>query len=364
MKKSLLALAVFSAFAGAATAQNNTNVTIYGVVDAGITYDRDSDADNRRWGLDSGNQSGSRIGFRGTEDLGGGLSAIFTLENGFAVDTGGITSGTGLFTRQAWVGLSGNTWGAVKLGRQYSPLHLAVDSLDPFGTNLAGDMSSMFGSLGGGSAYGTSYAARTDNTISYSTPSNLAGFSGAIHYGFGEAAGNNSNFRTWGLGLGYANGPINVQFAWQHLNEGVIPATATAPARTLGDYRSYVLGGTYNFNVVKAHAAYGYTRLDGVGAGAGDARARHFLLGATVPFGPHTFMASWIHNNRRDVDDGRANLFAIGYSYKLSNRTNFYSSFGHTNNDDNVDFRTGRFNNTPVADENNTRFNVGIRHTF
>src|SRR5688500_13267011 len=98
MKKSLLALAVLGAFAGAASAQ--TNVTIYGVADVGIARtDSDAPGSNATWGLNSGIQSGSRLGFRGTEDLGGGLSAIFQLENGFNIDTGGLATANTLFNR-------------------------------------------------------------------------------------------------------------------------------------------------------------------------------------------------------------------------------------------------------------------------
>ena len=117
MKKSLLALAVLGAFAGAASAQ--TNVTVYGLVDAGIQR-TDTDNSGARWGLDSGLQSGNRLGFKGSEDLGGGLSAIFTLESGFNLDDGTQAQGGRLFGRQAWVGLNGG-FGTVKFGRQYTP---------------------------------------------------------------------------------------------------------------------------------------------------------------------------------------------------------------------------------------------------
>ncbi|WP_194722578.1 porin, partial [Noviherbaspirillum malthae] len=134
MKKSLIALAVLGTVAGASFAQ--TNVTVYGVADAGLAR-----IDNGRvntTALQSGQQSGSRIGFRGTEDLGGGLSAIFTLENGFNIDDGTLGQGGRLFGRQAFVGLQGG-FGAVKLGRQYNPIRTAVENIDPFGLGLAGN---------------------------------------------------------------------------------------------------------------------------------------------------------------------------------------------------------------------------------
>lgn len=126
MKKSLLALAVLGAFAGAASAQ--TNVTIYGVVDAGITHENGAAGSVTK--LATGVQSGNRLGFKGTEDLGGGLKANFQIENGFNLDTGTQRQGA-LFGRQAYVGLSGN-FGAINLGRQYNPVFNALDSIDPW----------------------------------------------------------------------------------------------------------------------------------------------------------------------------------------------------------------------------------------
>ncbi|RZI41890.1 porin [Herbaspirillum sp. HC18] len=114
MKKSLLALAVLGAFAGVASAQ--TNVSIYGVADVGIERTKLSPGQSTTR-LSSGIQSGSRLGFKGSEDLGGGMSAIFALENGYDISNGALGQGGLLFGRQAWVGLNGG-FGAVKFGRQ------------------------------------------------------------------------------------------------------------------------------------------------------------------------------------------------------------------------------------------------------
>jgi predicted porin len=113
MKKALLALAVLAAFAGTASAQ--TNVTMYGVLDMALQHE--NDGVNSTTALDSGIQSGSRLGFKGTEDLGGGLKANFDLEAGVNADTGTSSQGGILFGRQAWVGLSGG-FGSLRLGRQ------------------------------------------------------------------------------------------------------------------------------------------------------------------------------------------------------------------------------------------------------
>ena len=140
MKKSLLALAVLGAFAGAASAQSS--ITIYGIADAGIVAESGNPAGSVTK-LTSGVSAGSRLGFRGTEDLGGGLAAIFALETGILLDTGGNAQGqvfanqNGLvFGRQDYVGLTGG-FGAVTAGRQYNPYFITVNTVDPFGTGYA-----------------------------------------------------------------------------------------------------------------------------------------------------------------------------------------------------------------------------------
>src|SRR3990167_6828532 len=134
MKKSLLVLAVLGAISGVASAQ--TNVTIFGVVDGGLVVDRGGPAGSVTK-LGTGVWSSNRLGFKGSEDLGGGLSAIFHLENGFNLDTGTLGQGGLLFGRQAWAGLKGG-FGAVTFGRQYTPLSWAQYLTDPFDAGSAG----------------------------------------------------------------------------------------------------------------------------------------------------------------------------------------------------------------------------------
>jgi len=360
MKKSLLALAVLGAFAGAASAQ--TNVQIYGVVDAGIqrtntdlvnaTTGAVSDADT--WALESGLQNGSRLGFKGSEDLGGGLSAIFTLENGFSTDTGNLGQGGRLFGRQAFVGLEGG-FGAVKLGRQNTPLHLALDSIDPFGTNLAGNLENVFNDAG----------QRTDNTINYSLPNLGNGLYGQIAYTFGEQAGDTSGNQQIGLSIGYANGPINVVLAHHRANNQADTATG----------HTTMLGGTYDFRVAKVHAAFADNQGDfkagaliaGFTAGLTSAQitaasnasgfdedieTRDFMLGVSAPVSAAgTVLASWARKDDRN-SDLKYDQFAIGYTHSLSKRTGLYTSFGYGKAESGGD------------DLKKNVFNVGVRHKF
>lgn len=349
MKKTLLVAALATTFSCAVYAQ--TNVTIYGIVDAGIAYKKNGNPAGNTVSMESGQQSGSRLGFKGREDLGGGLAAIFTLESGFNLDDGKLGQGGRIFGRQAWVGLSGD-FGAVKLGRQLTSLYTALDQIDPFHINLAGNAQKVFG-------YGTYAAdplARTDNTIAYFTPT-INGLSATVSYGLGEAAGDNTKNRNLGAALSYANGPLNVQAVYQKAD------TATAPAGlggASGQNRAILVGGTYDFTVVKAHLAYADNKIDGA---AGDGKDRNWLVGASIPVGTAgTIIASYIRNDVKDLSAGKSDQYAIGYTHALSKRTNLYTSYSYLKNDANVALNT--WDDKKGLGENVQQFNVGVRHQF
>ncbi len=338
MKKSLLPFAVLAAFAGAASAQ--TNVTIYGVADAGIS--RTDNGTNTTTALDSGIQSGSRIGFKGTEDLGGGLSALFTLENGFNIDTGTQGQGGRLFGRQAFVGLQGG-FGALKLGRQYNPIRVGVESIDPFGLGLAGNASNLF----------KVYGDRADNTVNYMTP-NFGGFSGQLAYSLGEVAGSNSIGRQLGASGSYANGPIGAVLAYHSQN------LVTGTNVDNGNAKSTLLGGTYDFRVAKAYLAYAWNKGD-TAAGVDNIDSRDLLVGVSAPLGAGTLLASYMRRDDKLIGNGDTNVWAIGYSYSLSKRTNFYTSYAKMKNDAAA---TLGFGGAVAAGKDPSTFNVGIRHKF
>lgn len=347
MKKSLFALAMLGTIAGAASAQ--TNVTIYGIADVGVSR-VDTDASQATWGLTSGQQSGSRLGFRGTEDLGNGMSAIFNLENGFNVDTGAQADNASLFNRQAFVGLK-STFGTVKLGRQYTPLHNAQVAIDPFGTNLAGNIQNVF----------TAQGIRMNNTVNLSH--SFGGVSGELAYGFGEQPGAFTLNRQIGAGLTYANGPLlaNITYGRQD----------TAPGT---NNETIFVGGTYDLKVVKAHLAAAFNKVDATT----DSKSRDYMLGVSAPLGTGTVLASYARHDQREgavgsIAGGRAlagagagtprigvdaagaaidyDQVAIGYSHPLSKRTNLYTSYS-------------RLNAKPNAAVDGNIFNAGVRHQF
>jgi predicted porin len=363
MKKSLLALAVLGAFAGAASAQ--TSVTIYGLIDASVGY-IDDDVAGKAWSVNSGQMSGSRLGFRGTEDLGGGLSAIFTLENGFSVDAGtfgqsgrNTTSGgatipgaTRLFGRQAWVGLQGG-FGAVRLGRQNAPVYVAAVATDPFAASNQHGNARVFGS----GLYNQDPFLRADNTLSYTSP-NFNGLTATVGYSFGEQSDTASSFaarRTQHFGASYVNGPINAQFAYIN-TRGVSNFASTDFAED--QVKSYLIGGSYDLGVVKPFVSFASTKLEN--AGVPSEKIRNYQLGLSAPVGAAgTVLASWYHNDQRDVTDGEANSYSIGYVHNLSKRTNLYTSLSLNKADAN-----GGITSVVEDDEDRKVLNIGIRHSF
>ena len=326
---SLIVLAALGALAGSCFAQ--TSLTIYGIVDAGVVYERGAAAGNVTK-LTSGVQSGSRLGFKGIEDLGGGLSAKFTLESGFNTDNGTLGQGGLLFGRQAWVGL-GSRWGDLTFGRQYSPHFAALDQIDPFGTGLAGSSTNLIPTV-----------TRMNNTVKLSTPA-WSGFVGELAYGFGEVPGDSSANRQMGASVGYANGPLVLKLA-HHTTENAL-GTDNA--------RNTLLAGKFDFG--RAAASLGV----GVDRGLGDARSRDYLLGVTVPVGAGTFLASFIRRDDRSATNGDADQWAIGYTYALSQRTNLYTSFARINNEPGAAYTVGNATDLGSGDK---AFNIGIRHKF
>lgn len=331
MKKSLLALTVLGAISGAASAQ--TNVTIFGLLDAGVVFERGGPAGSVTK-LGSGISNGNRLGFKGVEDLGGGLSAIFHIENGFNADTGTLGQGGLLFGRQAWVGLQGG-FGSVTMGRQWAPHFLALDDFDPFDYSYAGAMSNLL----------VDGPFRINNSIKYTAP-NMGGFTGELAYGFGEIAGSTSANRTISSSVGYANGPILVKLAYNNAEN----STAT---NTL---KNTALAASYNFGVAKAAFAYNVNKNDTNTVDSND-----MMLGITVPFGASTVLASYIRKDDKRAVNQDANQLAVGYTYDLSKRTKLYTSYARIINKNGAVYTVG---DATAAGSGNKALNFGIKHTF
>jgi len=348
MKKTLIAAALLAGFAGAAQAE--TSVTLYGIVDLGVGYQKikggPSGYDGSKFGLVSGNQNGSRWGLRGTEDLGGGTRAVFTLESGFEANNGRSAQGSRLFGRQSTVGLANDAWGQLDFGRQTNIGSKYFGSIDPFGAG--------FGQANIGAGFSALNTVRYDNMIQYQTPS-YSGFQVGAGYSFntgnGAASPNsfrtNENQRAITAGIRYANGPLNVAASYDQLNQ--------VSSLDQEKVRSWNVGGSYDFEIVKLALAYGQTR-NGIFGGqglspfsssdsagipaafggsyrstAGGFRANSWMVGATAPIGGASkLFGSWQRvdprgNTELTGDDEKMNIYSLGYTYDLSKRTNLYT---------------------------------------
>jgi predicted porin len=207
----------------AGTAGAQSSVTLYGIVDSGVTYTNNQQG-HSAWQATAGNESGPRWGMLGTEDLGGGLKANFRLENGFNLENGMLGQGGRMFGRQAWVGISKNPFGALTLGRQYNTVQdilgtmqvsniLVQYSTHPFDND---DINNTF---------------RTNNAVKYVSP-NIAGLQANLMYGFSNSTSFASN-NSWSAGMTYTRGPLNLGAAYARMNQ---PASSTAGAVASDNY--------------------------------------------------------------------------------------------------------------------------------
>jgi predicted porin len=356
MNNASLAFALFGAVAGAAQAQSS--VTVYGLLDMGFVHEKGGSAGTATK-LSSGVGTGSRLGVRGVEDLGNGMSALFLLENGFQADTGAAGQGGLLFGRQAYVGLQGN-FGTVTLGRQYTPQYLTVAFADPFGSGWVGDSKNLIAPTGNA-------AGRMDSTVKYVSPA-MGGFTVELAYGAGEVAGDNAAGRQLGAALDYAKGPLRVRLGYHDRNN----ETATPPNTENG--KNTVLAATYDFRVVKGHFAYGTNRGPNSSwlrnndnpfgyptAPQASTDSNDMLFGVTVPFGTHALLASYIRKDDRTALDQDADQLAVGYRYGLSKRTDLFGSYARIDNKNGAGYTVGSAIESGSGDQ---AVSVGIRHSF
>lgn len=336
MKKSLLALAVLGAFAGGAVAQSS--VTLYGTISQGITKGNDGTASNPGtvgdvWAVEQG--FASRLGFRGNEDLGGGLSAQFQIEHRFTPDTGVQTAPT-FWQGRTYVQLSGG-FGSVYLGREYSPAFWIANKMDAFGWNTVGQAGSKQWA-GYGVPAGTT-GVRVANAVGYKSPK-LGGLTFNADVGLGEGA---PNGRNQGFNVEYGAGPLYAGFAYDRITEGVVGGVSS-------DGNSlFNLGVAYDFGFVRPMFYYGQAKLNVVG---GEDKNKFYSIGATAPVGPGKLKAQ-VYRLNLDAG-GDETKFAVGYDYPLSKRTFIYVDASSAKKDDvgGVDF------------SNKNGFDLGIQHTF
>lgn len=321
-KKSAVAAAVLLASVAA-----QAQVTVYGNVDAffgrvkSIGFDnhekKNSSAQrgqrNSVTAVESGVHTGSFIGFKGQEDLGGGLKAFFALESDITLDDGGTVDN--FWGRTSELGLAGD-FGTIKLGNSRSLGFLANAAYNPFPVTGWMNTSEALNPFG-----------NKPHAITYMSP-NLSGFTAAVQAGLSEQDGVKNDF---GLALNYNAGPLAIGFNYADEADGQVDR--------------WQLGASYDFGVVKAFLQYGQNEVDGI-----DEKTKFFQIGAALPVSAQgTILASYAQNK---FDDNRVSQLSLVYDHALSKRTNAY-----------VGLLNQRFKVTGDSESANS-FGVGIKHAF
>ena len=373
MRKTLLVGALLAGFTGSALAE--TSVTLYGLLDTGLIYQRakvgrtdDARGANggdyqSRFGLQSGQQSGSRWGMRGVEDLGNGMSANFVLESGFSVNSGRHEQDSRLFGRRATVGLN-SAAGSLDFGRQTNVASRYFETIDPFALD--------FYQANMGTTFGAANTVRYDNSVVYETPI-YAGFQFAAGYSFAfdesddQVVGfrTKENNRAATTGVRYTDGPLQVALTYdQQFRKPNQPQPKQA-----------IVGAAYDFEVAKISAAYGWGRdgaLSGAGLPLADGRednrnglggtngdftwnglkVNSYMVGVSAPIGATTALfGSW---QRAKPNEGLTptNVYSVGSTYELSKRTNLYAYGSYAQNYAFIDGNRA------------TTVGLGVRHQF
>jgi predicted porin len=355
MKKWILGTALLGSVAAVGA---QSSVTLFGVVDTNLAFGRGSVADRNQIS-NSGNAT-SRLGFRGVEDLGGGMSASFWLEGGLATDDGqgnatnsnNQASGTGAavagrqgltFNRRATVSLAG-TWGEVRLGRDYTPQYWNLYFADPFGNvgvGLPMPATYLFGGFTG------STSVRSSNGITYFLPGGLGGFFGSAQIYLGENLQNGAATEDDGSGggvrLGYSNGPIYASIATGRTKYAA------------GNTRQSNAVATYNFGVAKLGLQVSRDK-------SGPATGKGWLVGGWLPVGPGEFLASFSRYETTAAGNPEGKKLALGYIHNLSKRTALYTTWARVKNSGGA--ATALNGSLTAPNTSSTGLDIGVRHSF
>ncbi len=343
MKKSLLALAALTAFAGVASAQSS--VTLFGVVD--LAARNTKNGTNTVKSLSQDGNASSRLGFRGVEDLGGGMRAGFWIEGGMSPDTGGTGQ---TWQRRSTVSLMGG-FGEIRLGRDYTPTFWNHTVFDPFGTNGIGAQTNLMTPLGVASVMGNGAGTlvRANNTIGYFLPA-MGGLYGQAMVAAAEGPSNGNKYI--GARIGYAAGPVNVAVA--------LGNTEVTAAR---DQKAMNVGASFNAGFMTVYGQYHrYTIDNSVGA---DPKQTNMMVGVGVPVGAGTIKASY-GKVSADGTAFDATQVAVGYVHDLSKRTALYTHFSKIRNQAGARFAvssTTAFGGTDTK-PSSTGYEFGVRHSF
>ncbi len=330
MKKSLLALAALTAFAGVASAQSS--VTLFGIVDLAARSVKNGNAGSIK-SLSTNGQVSSRLGVRGVEDLGGGLRAGFWIEGDLLGDTGNPAGQT--WQRRSTVSLIGS-FGEVRLGRDYNPVFNTAVSHDPFAYVGVATMGNLRSAVFANAT--AAVAARNDNSISYFLPA-MGGLYGQVMIAAGENVRGN---KYTGARLGYAAGPLNFSGAF---------GKSDKTGAMVDDLTAIIFGGSFNAGFATFHAIYEQVDYS-------TTKRKLATIGAVIPTGTGAFKAQYVKATN-------STLIGLGYVQGLSKRTSVYTNFGRVANKAPAAFTASPSGPAGMRPgQTSTGYDVGIRHDF
>jgi predicted porin len=323
------------AVAATVAAMAQSSVTLFGIVD--LNYRNVSQGGKTLATMAQDGIASSRLGFRGTEDLGGGMKASFWLEAALQPDVG--TSAALQFQRRSTMSVEGG-FGEIRLGRDYTPTFWNHTVYDPFGTNGVGSSVNTFGVLGSG----TTTLVRANNSIGYFTPT-MGGFQAQVMTTVKESKDTNTANEYTGFRVTYNAGPLSAAVATA--TEGSTSAAAS--------FKRTNVGVAYNMGF--ARPMFQYTTAE-----FGASKVKHYMVGAVVPMGATNIKASYTNTDYTGAND--ATQLAIGADYSLSKRTAMYATFARINNDGAATFSVPGGVGTAAAGGSSRGFEVGVRHSF
>jgi predicted porin len=396
MKRVALSTLSLAMLAAAGTAHAQSSVTLYGVIDESIQFVNNvgkvgsAAGNSNQWGLGGGNIQGNRWGLKGSEDLGGGLKAVFQLENGFNLNNGALGQGGKMFGRQAYVGLSSDQYGLVTLGRQYDTTTDLVQGL-----TADGYFGSMFATPG--DVDNNDNSARVNNVVKYTSPL-LNGFQFAGMYGLGGVAGATGSGQTWGAAATYGIGSLNIAAGYLAMDngstlasrtnsEGVVGWASGATADNINDgqinaaYQSAKSVGIaqvavqYVFGPVTGSVRYSNAQYKPDGFSTFSSTQRYNVVGGYLGYqvNPATLLGLgyiWTHGS--GDSSNTYNQVTLGADYSLSKRTDLYAlaAYQHASGQQpgaapgvSAGASIGSYG-IDSASANQTMVNIGIRHKF
>jgi GBP family porin len=383
MKKTLLGAALMGAFSASAHAQSS--VTLYGLIDAGMTYSSNQGGHND-FQQSSGLVSNTVFGLRGSEDLGGGLHAIFRLENGFNINNGSNYFSNGMFGRQAYVGLQSNQYGQVTLGRQYDSV---VDYLGPISLANFGDGNNLAAHPFDNDNLDDFFS--INNAIKYTSPT-YAGLTFGGLYGFSNQAGGFSNNRAYSFGASYSNGPFNLAAAYMQLMNagsnatGALSSTDNSTNIASGRQTVFGVGGNYAFGPATVGLLWTHTQFNNATGGGAlsafsgpttlgnmdlhldnfEVNGHYALTSALSLNGAYTFTEG-AYNSANGSGNPHWHQVTLQSDYSLSKRTDMYLEgvYQHVSAPVGSVFSGAVINGlSPSTSNSQVAATVGIRHRF